>query len=115
MENITIKQGRIQWPIQKGVDESITIEKEDGWEMYEEILSEVKSTPKLTIKPLLRLTLEDGIVIKGTDLTLTISRAKSRNWADAKLYTDIKLKLAGKVLPSIFIDIILSNTSSDLI
>lgn len=114
MEDITIKNNHIQWPIQKGVDASIPLGKADGWIQYDEILADIKPTASLTTDPMIRLSVGSGLTITGNDLIITITNANSRGWFENKLYMDVKLKLNGKVLPAIFIDIILTDTVTDI-
>lgn len=111
---VSLKNGRIQWPIQNGVDASIVINNEDGWDQFEEILMDFKYQIKIDYDPILRLTLESGLVIDENNLIITVTADQSKRWSGIKIFSDIKVKKDGKVLPVIPFDIIITNTVTDL-
>ena len=115
MPNVTIKNNTVVWTISRGVSESLTINSSAGWAQYDLIVLDLKVNKALEEYPLLRLTVGKGLTISGDLLIINISYQTSSALPAGLLNADIKLKLAGIVLPPVPIILQVQNTVSKVL
>lgn len=114
MGTITSKNNILYWTIQKGVTESITISKDDGW-AYDEILMEFKQTKDIDDYELLTLEVGSGLTVVGNNLTIDLTYAQTQAITVNKLFADIKLRTGTTILEPIPFIIITNQTVTKIV
>lgn len=115
MSKVTIQNNKIVWQISRGISENLSLSSSSGWDQYDSILMDIKSSNNLDESPILRLRIGDGLSISESLLIISLSYEQTRKLKSGNLYADIKLRLAGQVLEPIPFLIQVSNTVTDML
>lgn len=98
---ISTKKGILYWTVQKGVTVSVVIIKNDGWDMYDEILMEFKQDKELSTYPIITLSVGDGLIVDGNNLLINLTYEQTASIEQCQLFSDIKLRSGSIVIPPI--------------
>lgn len=101
MSNIAIKSNTIFWEIDRNTSAQITINKADGWAMYDEIIMDFKAEKDINSFYMLRLTPGSGITIDGIRLIIALTYAQTAVLKGKQIYADIKPRIGNQVITPI--------------
>ena len=110
MGDITVNANTIYWTILRGTSAIMTINKPDGWAMYDEIIMDFKLKKDLNYPADLRLTVGAGLTIDGTRLIISINYEQTGEFRVRNIFADIKLKIGSVVIPPIEFAIAITDT-----
>jgi hypothetical protein len=113
MKKISIVDGIIQWPIERGQNADIVINWTQGWDL-DDIKMEIKSRRQILDPALIELTLGSGLEIDGQKLRCSLTHHQTSLFAAPKLVADLKLVQDGRVLPAVPITLIISQTVTNI-
>lgn len=114
MSLISIKSNTIYWEIARGTSAEIALNKPDGWDIYDQIVMDLKPEKDIQSFSMLRLTPGAGLLIEGNRLIVSLTYQQTTVLRGKQIHADIKLRIGSEVIPPIPFLITVKDTVTKL-
>jgi hypothetical protein len=101
MSEIAVSSNTVIWNIPKGTSAQISINKSNGWAMYDLIRMDFKNLKEINSPVIFSLTIGNGLTIDGNRLIISLTYQQTSLFVNPIIHADVKLRIGTEVIEPI--------------